>query len=759
MSMVPRPPFARPASSPLSAAALADLQRAVAAVNAGQWAAARDLARRVLMANPTDPSALNVVGTAAMNTGGGEEAVDWFQRALKGQPKNPYIHYNLGEAHRRAKAYAAAAGSFLRAATLKPDFTEAHCAAGDAFRLVDRDADAERCYRAALQQQPRSPAALNGYGLLFLQRGQPAEAAAKFAAACEAAPMGQPIRPTLLANLGLALLQIGHGREGLTALGEAVVAAPGEAEGWQRLASALRHTRLAPDSPGFRALLQQLFERPDINPRNLATAALAVLRQDPETDALLEAIRKAPRAVVDALEARTGAASRLVSDPLFRMLLVNAPIPDTSVELLVVQLRADLLNRADEPPELLVEDLDLAVAVARQAFLGEYVLFTSADEQRHVDALIAGLDRSDLGARPGDNIKIALVAAYRPLAASPLARRLQTLPDPSLSDLLREQLVEPAEEARCRAELPRLNPPSDPVSLAVQQQYEQNPYPRWTRCSVGQARPFHSAIRAALPELGARDVPEHVQPRVLIAGCGTGLETLRVANTYLGASILAVDLSAVSLGYAMRKTREYGLSDVQHMQADILHLPALEDSFDLIESFGVLHHMADPGAGLQILAGRLRPDGFLSIGLYSEIGRRAIVEARALIASSGYGDDADGIRALRRALMLDGAPPALAGVMSPASDFWTLSDCRDLLFHVNEHRFTLPQIGTLFKAAGLDFLGVQFSHAVDLTRYRAEARKPWALRDLGRLHEFEKKHPEVFGDTYRLWARPTKRAG
>lgn len=758
MIMIRRSPPTRPLAAPLSAGELADLQRAVAEVNAGRWAQAGYLAKRVLISRPADPSALNVLGTVAMNTGGASEAVTWFEQAIRAQPKNPFIHFNLGEAHRRTKAYTAAAGCFLRAATLKPDFAEAHRAAGDVFRLSDRDVDAERCYRAALKWQPTSLEALNGYGLLLLQRGQPAQAGAKFAAGCGHVSAKHPIRAALLTNLGLARLQTGHGVEGLTALAQAVEVAPDAAEGWRRLAGALRDTRIVPEWPGFRPLLEQLFERPDINPRSLATAAVALLRQDREIASLLDAIRHAPSAVADTLEALAGPAARLVNDPLFRMLLVNTPIPDLAVELLLVQLRTALLDQAEGPPESLVEDLGLTVAVARQAFLGEYVLFTGAGEDRRVNVLVASLDRSDLGARPGDSFKIALIAAYRPLAASPLATHLRALEDPNLADLMREQLGEPDEEVHCRTQLPRLDPPTDPVSLAVQQQYEQNPYPRWTRCSVGEPREFHAAIRGALPELEAHEVPILEQPRVLIAGCGTGLETLRVANTYLGADILAVDLSATSLGYAMRKARQYGLSDIRHLQADILHLGALGERFDLIESFGVLHHMADPSCGLQILAGLLGPDGLLSIGLYSEIGRRAVVEARAHIAGSGYTDDPDGIRGLRRAFMLDGAPPAVAGVMSPASDFWTLSDCRDLLFHVNEHRFTLPQIGNMLKVAGLEFLGVQFGHVPDRIRYRAEVRRPGALRDLRRLHDYEIDHPDVFGDTYRLWARPAKRS-
>ena len=79
----------------------------------------------------------------------------------------------------------------------------------------------------------------------------------------------------------------------------------------------------------------------------------------------------------------------------------------------------------------------------------------------------------------------------------------------------------------------------------------------------------------------------------------------------------------------MRKARAYGLTDVQQLQADILDLPALGERFDLIDSFGVLHHMAEPATGLQVLATLLRPDGFLFVGLYSEIGREAVAAARA----------------------------------------------------------------------------------------------------------------------------------
>jgi len=732
------------------------LQQAVAHANAGRWTEAELHARRILAAQPLDPSALNVLGAVAMNTGRSAEAIAWFQQAADGQPRNPFIQFNLGEAHRRLQAYEAAAKFFRQAAALKPDFAEAHASGGDAYRLMGQGTQAERCYRAALERAPAMLAALNGLGLLRLQKGDAAAAAERFEAGCKAAPAGHPLRAILLANLGLARLQLGQGPDGLALLAQAVEAAPGDAEAWRRLAGALRHTRVAPATARFRDLLRQLFDRPDVNPRNLATAALAVLRQDPEINQLLESIARAPGELVQTLEREAATASRLIQDPLFQTLLASAPVPDAAIELVLVQLRADLLNLSNGAAQPLEEELEIAVAMARQAFLNEYVLFAAPEEQARVANLITALDRDDLGEQAGDLTKIAIVAAYRPLATTPLAARLEGAALPTLAPLLREQLGEPAEEAELRAQLPVLKAPTDIISRAVQQQYEQSPYPRWTRCSFGEPLPFRRAIQSALPDLPAGEIPDLDRPRVLIAGCGTGLETMRVATTYRGASILAIDLSSASLGYAMRKARAYRLAEVEHLQADILDLPTLEQRFDLIDSFGVLHHMADPAQGLQILAGLLRPRGLLFVGLYSEIGRRAVVEARAHIARAGYRDDPDGIRALRRSLMLDGAPPALGGVMSPASDFWTLSDCRDLLFHVNEHRFTLPQIGEMFSAAGLEFLGVQFGHLADRTRYLAQNARSGALRDLQHLHRHELEHPEIFGDTYRLWARPRR---
>lgn len=718
----------------------------------GRWAEAADQARLALKLAPGDANALNLLASATMESKRPDEAIPLFKRAVVAEPKSPFLRFNLGEAYRRTGAYALAVPCFQRAAALKPDFGEAIALAAESLLMTGREDEAERHLEKALRLAPKLPSALHGLGLLQLQRGAPAAAIPNFLSALAAIPPGHSLYPSLMANLGRAYLQIGDGLAGFEALSHAIEGRPEDAGLWNLLASGLRHTSVVPQSEQFRRILLALFDRGAVNPRDLATAAIASLAHNEDIARLLNRIDGCPGDVQALLRSDAGTAAQLVGDPLFRKVLATAPVPSVPVELLLVQLRSDLLAMVEVSPEAGADEFELAICLAHQSFLNEYAHFATPDEEERIDRLIDALDRNTLGERAGDGVGVAVVAAYRPLIRTPLARHLGKRQWPELANVLREQLEEPDQEAAIRAQLPVLKPATDATSLAVQGQYEESPYPRWTRCNVRVPLPFATAIKRALPHLLQRELPDVANPRTLIAGCGTGLEMMRVVNSYQGASVQAVDLSAASLAYAARKAGEYGVLNVKFMQADILDLALLGEQFDLIESFGVLHHMANPAAGLAVLASLLKPKALISVGLYSQIGRRAVVEARAHIGRKAYPATPDGIRSLRRDLMLNRLPE-LEPVMSPASDFWTMSDCRDLLFHVNEHRFTLPQIAEMLESAGLAFLGVEFGHDADRTRFLTEHDSPKAVGDVAALHHHEIAHPEVFGDTYRIWAQ------
>ena len=218
--------------------------------------------------------------------------------------------------------------------------------------------------------------------------------------------------------------------------------------------------------------------------------------------------------------------------------------------------------------------------------------------------------------------------------------------------------------------------------------------------------------------------------------------------------MLAVDLSLNSLSYALRKTNELGFSNIEYAQADITELGGLGRQFDLIECSGVLHHLGDPLDGWQILVNLLRPRGIMKIGLYSEIARQHIVLGRSLIAEKGYSTSPEDIRRCRQDFitMAEDGNPTVAKICNWV-DFFSLSECRDLLFHVQEHRFTLPQIEEALKALKLKFLGFEIRDQKALKQFKESHPNSNALTSLSLWHDFELDNPDTFRGMYQCWCQ------
>jgi len=124
------------------------------------------------------------------------------------------------------------------------------------------------------------------------------------------------------------------------------------------------------------------------------------------------------------------------------------------------------------------------------------------------------------------------------------------------------------------------------------------------------------------------------------------------------------------------------------------------------------------------------------------------VAARAFIAQHGYGTTPGEIRRARQDLL---ASP-LASI-SRFNDFFSTSECRDLLFHVQESRTRIPDIKAFLTEHGLQFLGFEFAEPV-MRHYQALfAQQHWPLGDLDRWHEFEMKYPDTFSGMYQFWVQ------
>jgi len=142
----------------------------------------------------------------------------------------------------------------------------------------------------------------------------------------------------------------------------------------------------------------------------------------------------------------------------------------------------------------------------------------------------------------------------------------------------------------------------------------------------------------------------------------------------------------------------------------------------------------------------------MRIGLYSELARRHVVRAREFIAAGGFPPTPEGIRACRAAILARQDDALLARV-ARGEDFYSLSACRDLIFHVQEQRFTLPQIAVLIADLHLQFVGFEWPDAGTAARYRASFPEDRALTDLDNWHRFETKTPDTFVLMYQFWVR------
>ena len=88
-------------------------------------------------------------------------------------------------------------------------------------------------------------------------------------------------------------------------------------------------------------------------------------------------------------------------------------------------------------------------------------------------------------------------------------------------------------------------------------------------------------------------------------------------------------------------------------------------------------------------------------------------------------------------------------------DFYSMSGCRDLLFHVQEHRFTLPRIEGILEDLGLRFLGFEFQAPAPSRTYRNLFPGDAEMTDLRRWDEQEAKDPNVFSTMYQFWCQKT----
>jgi tetratricopeptide (TPR) repeat protein/SAM-dependent methyltransferase len=743
------------------------LARAFRELESGNRGRAAEVFSQLIAAPPGDPDALHGAGILGLELGQPAHAEKLLLRAIEQRPGHAAYRCNLAIAYRQLGKPVLAIEQLTSALQLDPEIAQAHANLGTLLLDSGQIEAAARSFERALAISRAFPDALNGLGSVEFALGHYQQACANF----ELAIAIDPVFHQAHSNLAAAWMRLAASPEpagdppattpaadaaerGLESLSTAIRLCPDNPEYWAQYAEYIGSFQLRyPLTGPARELLERAIEHPAVDLSNLVPAIAGLAGAHPGARQIKAQLP--PSRTFERIE--WSAAAPLVcgifADPLLLRLLEYTVVYDTFLERLIqFSRRATLQEIAERPAAEPTLPLNAIAAIAHQSFNTEYVYEESAEECAGAEGLRKAILSARASGAPVPLHWYAIFACYSPLhvldAAEQIAAELAPTP---LRSLAVRQILEPCEEDRLRATIPALTGTAGAISQAVHAQYEANPYPRWLRIKQNFLPGSVAGIlRRLFPQAdldSATEAPAHI----LIAGCGTGRHAIYTAQRFRDSTVLAVDLSLTSLAYAKRKTRELGIAGIEYRQGDILALGLLSERFDVIECSGVLHHLEDPSAGWRVLCSLLRSGGVMRIGLYSEIARRSVVRAREFISEQGFKATPEGIRRCRAAILaqVDELP---AGTVK-SEDFYSMSGCRDLLFHVQEHRFTLPQIASLIEHLGLTFIGFELTDPGAAVGYRKRFPDDPALSNLANWHRFELDHPHTFVRMYQFWVR------
>lgn len=242
------------------------------------------------------------------------------------------------------------------------------------------------------------------------------------------------------------------------------------------------------------------------------------------------------------------------------------------------------------------------------------------------------------------------------------------------------------------------------LSGSVVGQYEKRPYPAEDE-RVLSDRGWKLAPLHWWTAVGFESQSLPPNPRILIAGCGTGNEAFTCARTIKGSEVIGVDFSPRSIEIAEKWKVPSDLDNVHFMEGDLASegLPEkLGGKFDLISCHGVATYIPNIEKVLENFQKCLREDGSIYLGVNGS--GHLSTRYRHLLKAYGMNPDLMGEPARSRDIISMG--DGLCGLpqgkgMSRHSDSYIASD----IFGYEMNNRTLAEWIALAEGAGLQFLG------------------------------------------------------
>lgn len=314
-----------------------------------------------------------------------------------------------------------------------------------------------------------------------------------------------------------------------------------------------------------------------------------------------------------------------------------------------------------------------------------------------------------------------------------------------------------------------------PRADAVVCQYNKWLYPEpikdleeWLKKSWQWYDPIH-AHRVLWPDRGYKPDLD-----ILIAGCGANQAAVYAYNNR-SAKIVAIDVSQAAIDHHRYLKEKHALTNLELHLLPIEEVNALGQTFDLIISTGVLHHLADPPVGMKALGSCLRPEGVLAVMLYAHYGRIGVELLQSVFREIGLHQDEESLLLVKQAL--SSLTPSHPGrqYAERAPDLRFDSGLVDTFLHSRDRNYTVGDCLELVKSAGLVFQDWFFrapyyphTLAKPVNKFHAAINqlldvKMWSvmerIKTANACHIFLACHPERRVESYKIDFSSSKAMG
>ena len=703
------------------------------------------LYKKVLDINPNNLSACNNLGIILTNLNNFKDAEKYYLKAIKINPNYADANYNIAGLYKSTENIDDSIKYYKKTILIKPNYTDAYNNIGLIYFEKGEYIIAKKYFEKAITINPQSVNALNNLGIIFDTINQYENAINCYNKVISI----DKFNSNALNNAAISYSKIGKEEISINYFLKVIKTEPRNIYFLNSIANMFVNLKITSDTKinqnNLYNLLLFLFQNDNINHEDVSNQVILFSLGLNEIE--LENLSNSVNNLINDINIQN-----LFNNKLFLLFLKKKLNTDLNLEIVLIRIRKEIIEVLfKNKKNNLKKYLDFIIALSEQCWLNEYIFPKTEKEIDLENRLITKIEKDE----KIDELEISILSCFSALKKSnSILKKLKNFKSKSklFNQLILSQIIEPLEEENLKKSIKNYKNINDEVSKKVKMQYEENPYPRWKCCNINITQNHTKCINDDINPYVLPLNEKIYEPDVLIAGCGTGKHAIS-ASRYKDAKILAIDLSLSSLAYAKRKILDLNYKNFDFLAADILEIKNLGKKFDIIECVGTLHHMEKPILGLEALLNLLKPNGFLKIGLYSKIAREPIINFRKNLLNKKSKKKNDNIMLLRKEIINNRANNKYFKKITNSKDFYSRSNLRDLLFHVQEHQFTIGEIREIIENYKLEFLNFIITDPLIKLKYLKNFPNDLMQNSLNNWEKFEIDNPNIFNGMYQFWLK------